>query len=108
MLEGMVSVSIEIIYLKIYSLVTLELNSLSVETAISQFKDICFLNLGEKSKVHWIANILLYIPLSFRAFATLSKTPHILAHAWLFLYAGFLYHIESFPRIGILGKGKPF
>jgi len=52
------------------SLVPLELRDLPVESAISQFKNIPYLDLGAESRADWIANILLYIPLAFGASAT--------------------------------------
>jgi VanZ family protein len=52
------------------SLVPLEFNSLPVETALSQFKNIPYLDLGAGARADWIANILLYIPLAFGASAT--------------------------------------
>jgi VanZ family protein len=55
------------------SLVPLEIRDLPVETAISQFKNIRYLNLGAASRADWIANILLYIPLAFGASATFGR-----------------------------------
>ena len=52
------------------SLVPLEFNNLPVRTAISQFQNIPYLDLGADSRADWIANILLYIPLAFGASAT--------------------------------------
>jgi len=65
------------------SLVPLELNDLPVEIAISQFKNIRFLNLGAESRADWIANILLYIPLAFGASATFGSMRHPLIRVLL-------------------------
>ncbi len=65
------------------SLVPLDLNDLSVEAAISRFKNIHYLNLGAESRADWIANILLYIPLSFGMLATFGGIHHPLGRALL-------------------------
>ncbi|MDD2658797.1 MAG: VanZ family protein [Methylococcales bacterium] len=65
------------------SLVPLEFNSLPLETAINQFKNIRYLNLGAESRADWIANILLYIPLAFGAMAAFSGVRYFLARAIL-------------------------
>jgi VanZ family protein len=65
------------------SLVPLELNDLPVETAISQFKNIRYLDLGAESRADWIANILLYIPLSFGALASFGGVRYLLVRALL-------------------------
>ncbi|MBS3964743.1 MAG: VanZ family protein [Methylomonas sp.] len=46
------------------SLVPLEYRHVPFEQAVEQFSNIRFLNLGIASRADWIANILLYIPLS--------------------------------------------
>ncbi len=51
------------------SLVPLDFNNLPFETALSQFNNIPYLDLGPDSRADWIANILLYIPLAFGASA---------------------------------------
>ena len=65
------------------SLVPLELRNLSIETAISQFKNIHYLDLGAESRADWIANILLYIPLAFGASATFGGVRYPLLRALL-------------------------
>lgn len=65
------------------SLVPLEFNDLPVETALSQFKNIPYLNLGAESRADWIANILLYIPLAFGASATFGGVRYPLVRALL-------------------------
>lgn len=47
------------------SLVPLDYRPFPYDQAIAQFKNIRYLNLGIESRADWIANILLYIPLSF-------------------------------------------
>lgn len=47
------------------SLVPLDYKPLPYEQALIQFKNIQFIDLGIESRADWIANILLYIPLSF-------------------------------------------
>ena len=54
------------------SLVPLEFRDLPIETALNQFKNIRYLNLGAGSRADWIANILLYIPLAFGMSAMFS------------------------------------
>jgi VanZ family protein len=63
------------------SLVPLAFNNLPVETAVSQFKAIRYLNLGAGSRADWIANIVLYIPLAFGLSATFGGIRHPLARA---------------------------
>jgi VanZ family protein len=65
------------------SLVPLELRDLPVETAISQFKNIPYLNLDAESRADWIANILLYIPLALGASATFGGVRYPLMRALL-------------------------
>ena len=60
------------------SLVPLVFNHLSIETALTQFKHISYLNLGADSRSDWIANIVLYIPLAFLASATLNRAQTLL------------------------------
>ena len=61
----------------------LELNDLTLEAAISQFKNIRYLNLGAESRADWVANILLYIPLAFGASATFGGVRSPLVRAVL-------------------------
>jgi VanZ like family. len=65
------------------SLVPLEFNNLSVDTAISQFKGIRYLQLGPDSRADWVANIVLYIPLAFFASATFGGVRYPLIRALL-------------------------
>lgn len=65
------------------SLVPLEFNNLPIDTAISQFENIRYLNLSAESRADWIANILLYIPLAFGATATFSGVRYFLVRAFL-------------------------
>jgi len=59
----------------------LNLNHLPVETALSQFKNINYLDLGAGSRADWIANILLYIPLAFGASAAFGGVRYPLVRA---------------------------
>jgi VanZ family protein len=61
------------------SLVPLVLNDLSIEAALTRFKNIPYLNLGAESRADWIANIVLYIPLSFLASAIFNRANSLLA-----------------------------
>jgi len=61
------------------SLVPLVLNSLSLEAALTRFKNIPYLNLGAASRADWIANIVLYIPLSFLMSATINRVHSLLS-----------------------------
>ena len=63
------------------SLVPLEFKDLPLETALTQFKAIRYLNLGADSRADWIANIVLYIPLAFGMSATFGGMRHPLARA---------------------------
>lgn len=65
------------------SLVPLEFHGIPIETALNQFKNIRYLNLGAESRADWIANILLYIPLAFGASATFSSIRYPLIRAVL-------------------------
>ena len=65
------------------SLVPLELKDLPMDTAISQFKGIRYLQLGPDSRADWIANIVLYIPLAFFASATFGGVRYPLLRALL-------------------------
>lgn len=47
------------------SLVPWQYRALPLETALQQFRNISYLNLGINSRADWVANILLFIPLSF-------------------------------------------
>lgn len=67
------------------SLVPLEFREIPLETAINQFKNIPYLKLGAASRADWIANILLYIPLSFMAAAACGRMIHPLARLILSL-----------------------
>jgi len=63
------------------SLVPLEFHGLPIETALNQFKQIRYLNLGAESRADWIANILLYMPLAFGASATFGNLRYPLIRA---------------------------
>ncbi len=65
------------------SLVPLEFKNLPVETALSQFKNTPYLELGAESRADWIANILLYIPLAYGASAMFSGVRYPLIRALL-------------------------
>ena len=47
------------------SLIPFDLRELTLEQAIQRFENIRYLNLGIGSRADWVANIVLYIPLSF-------------------------------------------
>lgn len=49
------------------SLVPLDFNAIALDTAVSRFKAIPYLDLGAGARADWIANILLYIPLAYGA-----------------------------------------
>ncbi len=53
------------------SLVPLDYRSIPFEQALESFKHIRYLDLGPESRADWIANIILYIPLSFLLGASL-------------------------------------
>ncbi len=65
------------------SLVPLDYNPFPIDQALTKFKNIPFLDLGIESRADWIANILLYIPLSFLLTGTLRT----------YLGKGFFYSI---------------
>jgi len=65
------------------SLVPLEFNNLPIEKALSQFKNISYLNIGTEHRADWIANILLYIPLAFGASASFNNIRHPLLRGLL-------------------------
>jgi VanZ family protein len=65
------------------SLVPLDYNPFPFDQALTKFKNIPFLELGIESRADWIANILLYIPLSFLLTGTLRT----------YLGKGFFYSI---------------
>ena len=65
------------------SLVPLEFKDMPMDTAISQFKGIRYLQLGPDSRADWIANIVLYIPLAFFASATFGGLRYPLIRALL-------------------------
>lgn len=52
------------------SLVPLDYKPFPFDQALAQFKNIAYLDLGIESRADWIANILLYIPLSFLGLGT--------------------------------------
>ena len=54
------------------SLVPLDFQPLPWDQALEQFSNIPFLNLGVDSRADWVANGVLYVPLSF--FASLALT----------------------------------
>ncbi len=54
------------------SLVPLDYRVLPLDQAWTSFKNIRFLNLGIESRADWVANILLFIPLSFLGLGRLS------------------------------------
>ena len=60
------------------SLVPLVFNHLAIEAALTQFKNIPYLNLGAGSRADWIANIVLYIPLAFLVSATINRSHTLL------------------------------
>lgn len=67
------------------SLVPLEFNGLPIATALSQFKNIRYLDIGAAQRADWIANILLYIPLAFGVSATFSGVRYPLMRVLLSL-----------------------
>jgi glycopeptide antibiotics resistance protein len=56
------------------SLIPFELRELTLEQAVQRFEDIRYLDLGIGSRADWVANIVLYIPLSFLACMVLVGT----------------------------------
>ncbi|AEG02261.1 VanZ family protein [Methylomonas methanica] len=89
------------------SLVPLEFNNLSFDTALSRFKSIPWLNLGPYARADWIANILLYVPFSFlfcaqihtrkeHSFVRLLKTTTVLIVS-LVLAIGIEFLQQFFP-----------
>ncbi len=60
------------------SLVPMVFNYLSIETALTQFKHIPYLNLGSASRADWVANIVLYIPLAFALSANFNRVQSLL------------------------------
>ncbi|MCP4975434.1 MAG: hypothetical protein GY931_04675 [Maribacter sp.] len=84
------------------SLLPFEQRDVSFEKAISMFSRIHYLNLGVASRADWIANILIYIPLSFFSLAWLDRrfnsasTKIILRFVTLFLFALIAITIEFF------------
>ncbi|OAI09994.1 hypothetical protein A1359_17450 [Methylomonas lenta] len=64
------------------SLVPLEYKALDFSIAFERFKNIKYLSLGIESRADWIANILLYIPLSFLALGTFRIS---LKKGWLYI-----------------------
>lgn len=62
------------------SLVPLDYQPFPYDFALEKFKNITYLDLGIESRADWIANILLYIPLSFLALGTFRNP---LKKGWL-------------------------
>ena len=60
------------------SLVPLVFNHLSIEAALTQFNHIPYLRLGIDSRADWIANIVLYFPLSLLASANFNHVHTLL------------------------------
>lgn len=58
------------------SLIPFELRLFSFEEALDQFKNIRYLDLGVVSRADWIANILLYIPLSMLSCLVVMQGHH--------------------------------
>ena len=56
------------------SLVPLDLGPMTFEAAWERFQDIPWLRLGAMSRADWVANILLYMPLSFLLVSRLSRS----------------------------------
>jgi VanZ family protein len=56
------------------SLVPLAYHNIPWQQAVTQFKNIRYLDLGIESRADWIANIVLYIPLAFLGLAVLGNT----------------------------------
>ncbi|MEZ0154854.1 MAG: VanZ family protein [Candidatus Reddybacter sp.] len=67
------------------SLIPFEYRAYSLDEALSQFADIPYLALGIASRADWIANIVLYIPLSFLACLWLGGAGRIKATHYLVL-----------------------
>ena len=61
------------------SLIPFQFRPLPIAEAIDRFSHIPYLNLGIQSRADFIANILLYIPLSFFLTGALCKKTHSLA-----------------------------
>ena len=53
------------------SLVPFELREHTLGQAIEQFRHIAYLKLGVASRADWVANIVLYVPLSFLGSASI-------------------------------------
>lgn len=85
------------------SIVPLEFRNLPIETALNQFKNIRYLNLGAASRADWIANILLYIPLAFGASALFNKIrnplPCALLSAGVFTFCLALAVVIEFSQL---------
>ena len=54
------------------SLIPLELRHVDWATAVEQFRNIPYLQIGQASRADWVANILLFIPLAYLATAVLT------------------------------------
>ena len=91
------------------SLIPFQFRSLPIAEAIDRFRHIPYLHLGIQSRADFIANILLYIPLSFFLTGALCKKTHSLAIKYTatlfvlllcFLVAGAIEFIQVFfpPR----------
>ncbi|CAL1239252.1 VanZ family protein [Candidatus Methylocalor cossyra] len=76
------------------SLVPFAYRGISFEQAVARFREIGFLDLGVAARADWVANIVLYVPLSFLgcAFAIGMRSVHPLRHltglvVWAFCLA---------------------
>jgi VanZ family protein len=67
------------------SLVPLHFKGMPLSDALSQFKNIRYLNLGIGSLADWVANILLMIPLAFLWFSLLTKNAKLPAKIFWFI-----------------------
>ncbi|MDZ4154351.1 VanZ family protein, partial [Methylicorpusculum sp.] len=85
------------------SLVPLDAKDLPLETAINQFKNIRFLNLGAESRADWIANILLYIPLAYGACSSFghlnSRLTRLLIAIFVFIFCVALAIAVEFTQL---------
>jgi len=66
------------------SLVPLDYKPMPFEQAWSSFSNIRYLNLGAASRADWIANIVLYIPLTFSLAAIPSSKQNSFQDSFLF------------------------
>ncbi|OUS06342.1 hypothetical protein A9Q90_05900, partial [Gammaproteobacteria bacterium 54_18_T64] len=67
------------------SLIPFEYRAHSFDEAVAKFADIPYLALGIASRADWIANIVLYVPLSFLACLWLGGVGRIKATQYLIL-----------------------